>query len=359
MLDAQNNINFYTKFSNVNLLSNKDYLKNAYANHIGQEAKTDEVDISRKLSKKTKKILAASFIGATAITLGAIALKTLGHKTPVNLNELINKSKKGFEEAHLDEKFSNTMGNTINVKDDLWDKFSQKTKNIPILNSINKVGNWITSVYKKGLSTALGPKYDKYVQELKKLGYEGDLPTFDRWFESVNAQMYERFHAKGQRVTDGLFNKDIIKTMSASNIADGKITDILEKELIKTPQNATPEMINAIDELNKVKGTLLPKMRDINCGSAPTDLLTVIISTLGLGAATITADNNEERKSILANLGIPLLATLGSTTYGTMKALAGPKSLVFGLIAGQIASGGAKAVDKFVIQKNIKNTDAQ
>lgn len=352
--------NFYTKFSNVNLSSNKDYLTNAYAKTQTLENKADSVDLSTKKSSKKKKIVAASFIGATLLASGAIALKVIKHKNPVNLSELIEKSKKGLQDARLGEKFTNVMDNSVNIKDDIWNKFNEKVKNIPGLNLIDKIGSWITGVYKKGLTSALGPKYNKYVQELKNLGYKGDLPTFDKWFESVNNEMYEALHKKGERVTDNLFNKDIVKKVTSSNIADGKLSDILKKELIELPNDASVDMKKAVEELNKLKGTLLPKMRDINCGSAPTDLLTIILSTLGLGAAAVSADDKEERKSILVNLGIPLLVTLGSTTYGTMKALTGAKSLIFGLVSGQVASLGAKGIDKFILDRNPETkTDAQ
>lgn len=350
MSGIDNKINFYNQFSNVNLTSNKEYLLNAYANkpQLAQEEGDSFVSQKPKNSKK-KKAIAASFIGASVLTVAALAAKVICNRGNIDFSKIV-KNGKAIKELKLGEKFTNVMGNSVNVKDDIWDKFSKKTEHTPLF-FIRKIGNGVTNVYNSTLKKALGPKYKKAVQALKDAGWTKEIPDFDTWFEKTNKNMYETLHQKGERVTDNLFNKDVLKTMTGSNIADKKLENLLQEQFLDIPQGASGDLESAIKEFNKVKGTLLPKMRDINCGSAPTDLLTIVLSTLGLGAATLNADTKEEKKSILVNLGIPLTVTLGSTTYGTMKALSGSKSLIFGLVTGQIANIGAKLIDKFVLKK--------
>ncbi len=357
-----NNLNLYNNFSNVNLSSNKEFLKNVYASQPKVQYYNDTVTISKK-EKKKKKIFKASFIGASAIAGGALILKVLKNKGGVDFSQLSKLGKEAAENSSgAFKKVVNVADNFVNIKDDIWDKFANKTQNTPF-SFIRKASDSATNLYKRALGAAMHQKYEKAVTALKEAGYSGKLPDFNSWYEKINNDVYNTLHKKGEKVTDNLFTnkKDLYKKVTSSNIADGKIASILKEQYIEIPENASQKLKDAINEYNGVKGTLLPKIRDINCGSAPTDFITIIASTLGLGVATACADTKEEKKSILVNLGIPLLVTLGSTTYGTMKALSGAKSLIFGLVTGQAASLGAGAIDKFLLkgkpegQKNENN----
>lgn len=300
--------------------------------------------------KKTKaKIYAAATTGIMALVGMALLFKAKGAKS-IQVKDIIEQSKKGAEyikEKRFGDKFNNISSNIVNVKDDIWDKFVKKVAKTP-LKFLKSIGDWITNVYKNGITASFSSKYNNAIENLRKANYEDAdrLLKFDEWFEKTNNTMYETLHQEGKKVTDGLFNKDIFKKMSESNIADDKLARMLEKEIIKTPKGASKELEKAIHEFNDIKGTLLPKMRDVNCGSAPTDLLTIVMSTLGLGVAIGVSDDKEEKKSTAINLGIPLLTTLGCTTFGTLKCLSGAKSLLFGLVMGKLASVSAKAIDK-------------
>lgn len=339
--------NIYSKFSNVNLSSNREYLSNAYASKQKVQYYTP---IDKTKQKKKKKIFAASFISASALTTGALILKVLKNKGTIDFSQF---SELGKKSSGLFKKITNTADNFVNIKDDLWNKVSNKTEGTP-LGFIKKGSNWATNVYKKTLGASMHQKYEKAVAALKEAGYEGKLPDFETWYNKINDDVYTALHKEGENITDNLFTdkKELIGKITGSNIANRKIKSIIKEQFIKTPQDASEKLKDAIKDYNNVKSTLLPKIRDINCGSAPTDFLTIMMSTLGLGVATACADTEEEKKSILVNLGIPLVVTLGSTTYGTMKALSGAKSLIFGLITGQAASVGASVIDKFVLKKN-------
>ncbi len=335
----KSNRQMYKKFTLQNIDTAKNFL--SYAN-TSSKPETEYYNDPKK--KKKGKIFKFSVLAVSIITIGTLLLKGKASKP---LNEALEKFNiKDLKELDLGHKFSNFISNVVNVKDDINDRCMAKFKDIPVLNFPTKVAQWIKGVYKKGISSAMKPKYENAFNSLKKAGYNGELIEFDKWYENINNAFYQRFQLKDNRITNNLFNKNFFKTMSSSNIADGKIKDIIEHELIKTPENASEALQKAIKEYNGVQHILLPKLRDVNCGSAITDLFTIIASIGGLSAAAVTADNKEERKSILIDFGIPLLTTLGATTFATVKCISGARSLLFGLATGQIAKLAAKKINQ-------------
>ena len=83
---------------------------------------------------------------------------------------------------------------------------------------------------------------------------------------------------------------------------------------------------------------MFEKLRDINYGCAPNDILSMLGTTGLLGLYTAQADTKEERVSVSLTTGIPLLATLGTTLIATNKMVSGAKALVLGLITGGLSN---------------------
>lgn len=83
---------------------------------------------------------------------------------------------------------------------------------------------------------------------------------------------------------------------------------------------------------------MFEKLRDINYGCAPNDILSMLGTTGLLGLYTAQADTKEERVSVSLTTGIPLLATLGTTLVATNKMVSGAKALVLGLITGGLSN---------------------
>ena len=109
----------------------------------------------------------------------------------------------------------------------------------------------------------------------------------------------------------------------------------------------------AIEKYNKLQQTtLIPKLRDINYGCAPTDVITVGIPTIGFGLAVANCETKEEKKDLMFNLGIPLLPTLFMPIIGTFfPVLNGFKGMAASLAVGQVVSQGVKAVDRKIKEK--------
>lgn len=90
----------------------------------------------------------------------------------------------------------------------------------------------------------------------------------------------------------------------------------------------------------------MDKLRDINCGSAPTDFLTVILSSFLTLLYTAQADNNDERVSIGLTTGLPLLSTVATNLYGAINQFSGKKSMIFSLGAGFVTKKICDKLDK-------------
>ncbi len=88
---------------------------------------------------------------------------------------------------------------------------------------------------------------------------------------------------------------------------------------------------------------VLDKLRDINCGSAPTDFMTLIGSTALLGVYAAQAENNDERISLGLSTGLPLISTVSTNLGCAIKSISGGKAMAVSL--------GIGAVTKFICDK--------
>ncbi len=356
-IKTENNI--YKKFTDTNFSSPKKYLQNAYGRVIHYY--TDK-DISEK--ERRKRIYKTSAIAATVI--GTLALIGTVRKGKIGIDN-VGKIKERSNKFNLLNYVSNAISNIINIKDDYWDKFirNEKLKKIPGFGIFEKIGDWITNLYKTTVKSSLKGKYTEAYNDVIKAGGEkiANLQNYGDFYSEVDKITQSGLHQKGNRVTDKLFNKSFFSRFIGGSIADKKIAEAFPERFssVQIDEKWSDGLKSAVEKFNsqreKTYNILAPKMRDINCGSAPTDLLTIIISMLGLTTSALNAPTKEERKSIYTNLGIPLIVTLLSTMFGTMKAFSGAKSLIFGLATGQAASKIAKFIDKSLSKDKTEQAD--
>lgn len=76
------------------------------------------------------------------------------------------------------------------------------------------------------------------------------------------------------------------------------------------------------------------KIRDINYGCAPADILSTAGTIGTLGLYTAQADTKEERVGVTLTTGIPLVVSLGTTIGMTTKMVGGAKALILGALTG-------------------------
>ena len=100
---------------------------------------------------------------------------------------------------------------------------------------------------------------------------------------------------------------------------------------------AFKKALNSFDKsVDKELVQFFDKVRDLELGSAPTDILTVLIS-LGLiirGLNYSTTDN--QRISVMLKSGIPIVGALVTSIMSATKLVSGGKSLALGFISGFI-----------------------
>lgn len=108
---------------------------------------------------------------------------------------------------------------------------------------------------------------------------------------------------------------------------------------------------------NKESVDLFEKVRDINYGCAPADIIG-LGSTVGLlGLYTAQADSKEERVGVTLTTGIPLAVSLGTTVLATTKMVSGAKALILGGITGLASNAIGKFINnKYKKAHNIKET---
>lgn len=83
-------------------------------------------------------------------------------------------------------------------------------------------------------------------------------------------------------------------------------------------------------------GEMFDKLRDLEIGSAPTDILTIFISSAMILRALEKSNNKEERKSIMLKSGIPIVGAISVSLISATKLISGSKSIALGFISGII-----------------------
>ncbi len=83
-------------------------------------------------------------------------------------------------------------------------------------------------------------------------------------------------------------------------------------------------------------GDLFDKMRDLEIGSAPTDMLTLVISSSAISYALVKAKDSTEKKSIMLTSGIPIAGGILTSLISATKLISGTKSIALGVISGVI-----------------------
>ena len=91
------------------------------------------------------------------------------------------------------------------------------------------------------------------------------------------------------------------------------------------------------------------KKRDLVLGSAPTDIVTAIVTMGAAGIAVGKADTKDERLSRLVTLGIPAVIGLGVSLACTAALLSGPVGILTGLAATLVTNKLFSAIDKHVL----------
>ena len=76
------------------------------------------------------------------------------------------------------------------------------------------------------------------------------------------------------------------------------------------------------------------KVRDLQLGSAPTDVLTILFSFLALSYGLGHTQDKDKKISLMLKSGIPVVGGIVASVYSAAKLVSGGKSLAFGFLSG-------------------------
>lgn len=98
--------------------------------------------------------------------------------------------------------------------------------------------------------------------------------------------------------------------------------------------------------VNAEIGEFFDKVRDLEIGSAPTDILTVLISFGLILRGLSYAPNEDEKVSTILKSGIPIVGAVATSIISATKLLSGGKSLALGFISGFLLNQMGVLADK-------------
>lgn len=89
------------------------------------------------------------------------------------------------------------------------------------------------------------------------------------------------------------------------------------------------------------------KVRDLELGSAPTDVLTILLSTGLISHDLMKAKDKNQTTSVILTSGIPLAGAVATTIISASKLVSGGKSLALGIASGIALNFIGKSVDNY------------
>ncbi len=310
----------------------------------------------------------------------------------------------------ITNKYQKGLNNITNAKDAIvkkvlskvpgYKKFDEATSNLyrkfvskTMIKSYGKAQNAYISADKAILGAAEEMKFEKLGRLKELLAKRESAITDFTSAKSFTKRMNEVDKSMTNIVDEGI---ETIKSLKSGGKAKAKkllTTSIAEEGLTKsdklhskligdfTKQGLTTEEAKELDSLigqiqnkavsGKIKkankalqkaytketNDMFGKLRDINFGCAPTDILS-IAGTVGLmGIYTAQADTKEERVKVSLTTGVPLIVTLATTLYSTTKMIEGFKGLAFGAVTGFAANLIGNKINKaYQKRHDIKET---
>ena len=128
--------------------------------------------------------------------------------------------------------------------------------------------------------------------------------------------------------------------------------ELLPKAEYKKLRTQTESVTEALDKAIKTEtDDFFDKFRDLKLGSAPTDVMSILISLGSVGLALGLADNKDERISATLKYGIPAVGGITTALVLTSNLVSGFAGMGLGLLSSIVLNEAGNAVDKF--RKNV------
>lgn len=221
--------------------------------------------------------------------------------------------------------------------------YTDKDRTKLISNQIKNLKNIVSPSDKEGLNIikklewfmdnpeGLNANKDVLIRELNALK---ERPLEEGLSEAVTESQLKLRDASIKAITDLLNNQNAGKLQEMLAI----YRKIAPYELEKS--KAELAVRKAVSSFDKSLGTetveFFDKVRDIQMGAAPTDVLTILSSAGMIAYGLGDAEDKDEKISVLLTAGIPIFGTIGTTVICTTKLISGGMSMLFSLGIGGI-----------------------
>ena len=127
-----------------------------------------------------------------------------------------------------------------------------------------------------------------------------------------------------------------------------------EKEFNKL-QKEIRTAVKSLDTTIKIEGVeYFDKLRDLTLGSAPTDLLTILLGFGSLGIGLASTEDKDTQASIALKYGIPAIGGMLTSMVVTSMLVSGLKSHFVGFISGLLLNKAGTYTDKLRRDYNAK-----
>lgn len=156
-------------------------------------------------------------------------------------------------------------------------------------------------------------------------------------------------------VPDEVMRKEFTKSINSfNNVSNGELQKLLEEyqailsrkdynKLEKTAQKACKALDNSID---METSRLFDKIRDLEIGSAPTDLISLLGTTTAVIFGVGKAETKDEKISAALKFGIPAIGAVTTSLICTMSLVAAGPSLAIGMLSGFAINRIGETADK-------------
>ena len=208
---------------------------------------------------------------------------------------------------------------------------------------IDRIDDGIQRLDDDAWQTIKGLKQGGFINGIKKLSKEALAEKRLKEAKKLQTELMMPF--KNMGLTDSEA-KEYIELVQ-------KVTKGSSDEVNKLAINAAKKYKKAFTKENV---DFFEKIRDINYGCAPGDIIGTLGTVGTLGLYTAQADTKEEKVGVTLTTGIPLVVSLGTTIGMTVKMVGGAKALILGGLTGLFANIIGKQVNnKYQESKGTKN----
>lgn len=255
------------------------------------------------------------------------------------------------DKAGLGQQIHNMRGEiSYNIYDQLKACRELLSFNKKVLNPHDIVSEKLFRELNKQFSAIYG--VDKKSLQYRKLYKQ--ISTNITAFEKSVATGAEKYKYDDKIISTVSQHSRIMREILASKQkgAFDEMLEIYEKLLpeneFKRVQRHVQETVKSLDNsINKESVEYFDKLRDLKLGSAPTDILTILLGFGSLGVGLASTSDRDTQASVALKYGIPAIGGMLTSMVVTSMLVAGLKSHFVGLVSSLILNKAGTITDEY------------